>query len=108
MCGVDLDRMALGERVVIGGVSVERTSLFGWRVDGANLDLPEAVRAVERRAERRQETLLAGAPETEARIAQLRREHGSALRVNGRSRSRRARWTGAEVYLLVTYPKCFT
>jgi len=55
--------------------------------------------------ERDHERLRAGAPETTVRIEALRQQHGRALRVTGRSKAKRARWTKAETWLVVSYPK---
>lgn len=44
--------------------------------------------------------------EAEARIAALRLEHGrAAVRVTGRSKASRARWTGQRTELRVSYPR---
>src|SRR5262245_36959706 len=120
--------MALGERAVLAGVEVERVSLFGfavarseaWGAFGAGTTLPHLwtieemaalLSAVQTEADddgealgRTQERLKAG-PDAEARIAELRRAHGKALRVTGWARAKRARWTGPEAWLVASYPK---
>ena len=45
-------------------------------------------------------------PAADARIAELRKIHGKKkVLVGGRSKAKRARWTKADVYLAVSYPK---
>jgi hypothetical protein len=105
----ELDSIPLGARATVAGVEVERASLFGYRI-GPDVLEDQAVLALlmdgsDDRAQRRHEKLLAGAPETEARIAELRRQHGRALRVTGQARAKRARWLpGQEVWLVASFP----
>lgn len=97
-----LDRMALGELATLAGVDIERVD-GGWKVFGVVHGREEIALALE--PGRSRERLLAGAPGTEARIAELRRQHGRALRVTGQARAKRARWTKQEAWLVVSYPK---
>lgn len=121
-----LHRMALREQVVLASVLVERVSLFGWKIDGEvgeaawaahklELMLAGSIPAVQTSGEagaepsaekprRVTERLLAGAPETAARVAELRHEHGRRLRVTGVAGAKRARWTGREAWVAVSYP----
>lgn len=147
-----LARLPLGARAIVGGLLVERVSLFGFRVDhgGDVLDQAKALASLENfgggvaptvpprdetlagvtapstsadpspssvpthaeegaaDGERRARETLEPGPAAEARIAELRKLHGTrAVRVTGRARAKRARWLpGAQdVVLTVSYPE---
>ncbi len=103
--GNALDRMARGERAVLAGVEVERVSPLEWKAFGVVLGRAELEKGLSALEERTEERLLFGAPGTEERIAELRRDHGRALRVRGQSKAKRARWTGQEAWLVASYPR---
>jgi hypothetical protein len=128
LAGVDVVRVSLfGFRVgaevltrgetsarLLGGPTWQEMTAGAWRVFAGRCaevvrarpsSPPDETAGVDVAAGARdQERLRVGAA-TEARIAELRRVHGRALRVTGQARAKRARWTKAEAWLVVSYPR---
>lgn len=103
--------MTVGELAMFGREPVRRATLLGFQVgDGDELlsakEAEALLETLARSAERRAHERLRDGPEAEARIAELRRKHGArAVRVSGKARAKRSRWTKSVVWLVVSYPE---